>query len=211
LLGKPLLVHSIERALESGLFSVVAVSSDSAEILRIASTAGAEELVERPAELASDTADKMPAIQHCVRTVEERRGTRYEVMVDLDVTSPLRAVEDILGAVHLLESTDAENVLTGTPSARSPYYNMLERGPDGYVRLPKTPDRPILRRQDAPMTWDMNASIYVWRREPFFREGDGIILNRTAVWQMPPERSLDVDSAFDFELVEFLASRKATS
>src|SRR6188474_827168 len=70
LLGKPMIVHSIEQARASGLFAALAVSSDSPEILAIARDNGVEHLVERPAELATDQAAKLPVIRHAVLEVE---------------------------------------------------------------------------------------------------------------------------------------------
>lgn len=73
LLGKPLIAHTLEQARKSGLFDVLAVSSDSAEILAVAQQYGADELIERPVHLATDTAAKLPVIQHCVEEVERRK------------------------------------------------------------------------------------------------------------------------------------------
>jgi N-acylneuraminate cytidylyltransferase/CMP-N,N'-diacetyllegionaminic acid synthase len=86
------------------------------------------------------------------------------VVVDLDATSPLRTADDVRGAVALLESSGADNVITGAPAHRSPYFNMVEVAADGSVALAKAPGAAIARRQDAPPCYDMNASIYVWRR-----------------------------------------------
>src|SRR5438132_12542538 len=72
--GKPLIAYTIEHALQADVFSEIAVSSDSEAILDVARRHGATQLVHRPAELASDTAAKVPAIRHCVSTVEERIG-----------------------------------------------------------------------------------------------------------------------------------------
>ena len=74
LLGKPLIAHSIEQARASGLFAALAVSSDSDAILAAAAAAGVEHLVKRPDAMASDQAAKLPAIQHCVKSVEEKTG-----------------------------------------------------------------------------------------------------------------------------------------
>ncbi|NBO19237.1 MAG: acylneuraminate cytidylyltransferase family protein, partial [Proteobacteria bacterium] len=102
LMGKPLIAHTIAQAKASGLFELVAVSSDSEDILNAAQAHGADLVIKRPDELASDTAGKMPAIAHAVRSVEEKKNTRYDICVDLDATSPLRLPQDIVEAVRLL-------------------------------------------------------------------------------------------------------------
>ncbi len=205
--GKPLIAHSLIQAKAVGLFDAIAVSSDSAEILAAAAQWGADELIERPEELASDTADKAPAIGHCVAEVERRHGVRFEVLVDMDATSPLRLPEDILGAVTLLEDSGATNVITGAPARRSPYFNLVERGATGAVALAKNSGPRVDRRQDAPPCFDMNASIYVWRREPFMA-APAVFYPDTLLYEMPEERSFDIDSELDFAIVEFLLSRR---
>lgn len=201
--GRPLLAYSLEQARTSGLFDVIAVSSDSPDILAVARDNFADVLVERPSELATDTAGKLPAIQHCVRTVEQERGTRFDVIVDLDATSPLRSVADIQGAVKLLETEGVANVITAAPARRSPYFNLVEVGRDGVVRLSKPLAEPIERRQDAPPCFDMNASIYVWQRSALF-DHSTLFLSDTRLFVMPEERSTDIDSELDFQVVELL-------
>ncbi len=205
LLGKPLIVHSIEQARQSGLFAVLAVSSDSSEILETAGRAGVEHLIKRPDSMASDSAAKLPAIQHCVRSVEEITGQRFEIMVDLDATAPLRVPEDITGAVGLQERGGCSNVITGCAAHRSPYFNLVEAAPSGFVRLSK-PGTGIVRRQDSPACYDCNASIYVWPRATFFTS-DSVLMAETKLYEMPRDRSLDIDTELDFALVEFLMQR----
>jgi N-acylneuraminate cytidylyltransferase/CMP-N,N'-diacetyllegionaminic acid synthase len=207
LLGKPLLAHSIEHARQSGMFEAVAVSSDSDAILDIAARCGVDYLIRRPAELATDTAPKLPVIRHCVQEVERRAGHEFETLVDLDATSPLRNVDDIRNAVELLETAGAPNVITAMPARRSPYFNLVELRDDGAVQLSKPPASAIARRQDAPRCYDMNASIYVWTHAALF-SGDTVIGPGTRLYVMPEERSIDIDSELDFEFVEFLLARR---
>lgn len=208
LLDKPLIVYSILQAKSSGLFDAVAISSDSTEIIDIAVQWGVDYAIKRPDELATDEAPKLPVIQHCVKQVEEMTNTRYDTMVDLDVTSPLRLPEDIRQAVFLLENTGVSNVITGMPARRSPYFNLVELNDSGSVRLSKTPVVPVVRRQDAPKCFDMNASIYVWQRATFFTSKT-IFNSDTKLYVMPEERSIDIDSDLDLEFVEFLLRKKA--
>lgn len=206
LAGKPLIVHSIVQARASRLFTAVAVSSDSPEILSIAQSAGADVLVTRPAEMATDTAPKLPAIRHAVLEAERALGVKHDIIVDLQPTSPTRAQEDIAGAVRLLESTGAGNVITGSEARCSPYFSLVERNPNGIVRLAKQMSPPPVRRQDAPATFDMNGSIYVWRREPFMTE-PYIFDVTTRLYEMPRERSIDIDDELDFQLAGLVMAR----
>ena len=133
-------------------------------------------------------------------------ATACDTLVDMDATSPLRDIADIRGAVGLLEDTGCSNVITAAPAHRSPYFNMVERLEDGHVRLVKPLDHEVPRRQDAPPCFDMNASIYVWQRQVFFEE-TAIFYPDTQLFVMPEERSRDIDSPLDLEVVAFLMRR----
>lgn len=206
LMGKPLIAHTIEQAQASGLFDAIAVSSDSEAILDVARIYGIKYLIKRPDELATDQAGKMPAIRHCVAEVERLTGITFDMMVDLDATSPLRAVEDIHNAVAMMEKSGAGNLITAMPARRSPYFNLVELNADGGVTLSKPPKTQILRRQDAPQCFDMNASIYIWDRQSF-NEKNSVFNSDTQLYVMPEERSIDIDSEVDFQFVEFILSR----
>ncbi|MBR0780572.1 acylneuraminate cytidylyltransferase family protein [Bradyrhizobium iriomotense] len=207
LLGKPVLAWSIAQARETGLFDAIAFSSDSDALLEAAMKAGADIAVKRPDEMATDTAPKLPAIRHCLEQAIAQTGTTPEIFVDLDVTSPLRLASDITGAVALLRESGARNVITGAPARRSPYFNLVEQRTDGSVGLSKSADPPITRRQDAPRCFDMNASIYVWRVAPFL-EQPAVFYPDTRLFEMPEERSIDIDSDLDFALVELLLRQR---
>lgn len=206
LAGRPLIAHSIDQARRSGLFDAIAVSSDSEAILETARQYGVDFLIERPTELATDTAAKLPVIRHCATSAEQRLGRQADIFVDLDATSPLRSVDDIKDVVALVEAGGVGNVITGTPSRRSPYFNMVELSDTGAPRLAKSLPSSVHRRQDAPACFDMNASIYAWTRDALFVDGP-LMNDHTRLFVMPEERSLDIDSAMDFEIVEMLMTR----
>lgn len=204
LAGIPLIAHSIRQAKDSDLFDAVAVSSDSEAILAVAEQWGVEHLIKRPAEMATDQAAKVPAIRHCAEVVEKSMGWRFDTVVDLAVTSPLRAVEDIVGAVALLESRGVTNVGTGSAAERSPYYNIVELNADDRVRYSKTPETPIYRRQDAPACYDLSGAIYAWKRDWLISGPDKAIGDETLLYVMPRERSQDIDTEIDFRIAEML-------
>ncbi len=145
--GKPLIAHTLIRAKEAGIFDAIAVSSDSKEILSVASDFGINLLIERPGDLASDTAPKIPAVQHAVIKVEEILDRKADIVCDLDPTSPFRTKEDILAAVKLLESSIAfNNVITAAPSRKSPYFNIVELDGGGTPALSKSAQGSVARR-----------------------------------------------------------------
>ena len=87
------------------------------------------------------------------------------------------------------------------------YFNLVEVDNSGKVALSKPLEKAVLRRQDAPKTYDMNASIYIWKREVILHS-NSIFLENTGLYVMPEERSIDIDTELDFEIVEFLLKRK---
>ena len=210
LLGKPLLAWTIEQARQTGLFAAIAFSSDSDTLLQAALKAGADIAVKRPDVMATDTAPKLPAIRHCLEEAIARTGNAPDIFVDLDVTSPLRLPSDITGAVEMLERTGTRSVITGAPARRSPYFNLVEATTDGTIALSKTVNPPVVRRQDAPRCFDMNASIYVWRVAAFL-ENPAVFYPDTRLFEMPEERSIDIDSDLDFTLVELLLRKRLAS
>lgn len=204
--GKPLIAHTVAHAVEAGLFDAVAVSSDSDEILQAGKEAGATHLVMRPDEMASDEAGKLPGLRHCVVSVEQELGLIFETVTDLQPTSPTRIADDIRDAVVLRDRLGVSNVISGTEAKSSPYFNLVEEQADGAVALAKKPARDVLRRQDAPRCFDLNGSIYVWRRDALM-DGDSLWFADTHLYEMPPERSVDIDTETDFLFADFLMGR----
>jgi CMP-N,N'-diacetyllegionaminic acid synthase len=207
LAGKEMIAYSIESALETGLFEHVVVSTDSDAIAEVSARYGADVFFRRPKELATDTAAKLPVIRHALLSSEEHFHRHFGILMDLDATSPLRTVNDIVGAYNAFVEGGWDNLITGTPSRRSPYFNLVELSGDGRVSLSKKLATPVTRRQDAPQCYDMNASIYIWRREALL-ESLAVIESNTGLFAMPEERSIDVDSELDFEFVEHLMQKR---
>lgn len=205
--GIPLIRYTILQAQKTGLFDVIAVSSDNSDILDVARDSGVKYLVKRPDSLATDASAKVPAIRHCVEMAEKESGLSFDTFVDLDATSPLRIEQDIIDSVAMFEKENRSNLITAAPARRSPYFNLIEVGESGVPELSKIWDKSIVRRQDAPMSYDMNASIYIWQRKALF-DGPSIFREDTILYVMPEERSIDVDSELDFKIVEMLLQER---
>lgn len=202
--GKPLIAHSIEQALACPLIDGVYVSTDDDEIAEIALKFGAQVPYRRPAELATDQSAKIPAIEHLVAHLEGQ-GERIGTVVDLQPTSPLRTQEDLAAAIRL--GSGAELVVSVTEPSHNPYYSLVEVQGDGTLRVSKSAD--IVRRQDMPLVYGLNGSIYVWRRDALakaVRDGFWSVAIKPSV--MPRERSVDIDDALDFEWAQWLYQRQ---
>ena len=205
--GKPLMAYTIEQALACGLFQHVVVSTDSAEIAETSRRLGADSWFLRPAELATDEAAKIPVIRHALLESEKHFGQKFDVLIDLDVTSPLRNIDDIVGAYRQFIDEDADILITGSPARKNPYFNMVERV-GKRIRKIKELDPPPARRQDAPEVYDMNASIYIWKRDTLIT-CDTLFTPKTSLYVMPEERSVDIDTHIDFDLVELIMRKNS--
>jgi CMP-N-acetylneuraminic acid synthetase len=203
--GKPLIAYTIECAKKYTKFDRIIVSTDSPKIAEVAKQYGADVPFLRPKELATDTSPKIPVLQHAVRYLEQEENDHYDLIVDLDPTSPLRTVEDIENCVNKMIEKNPNVVFSVTPAHKNPYFNMVEEK-NGRVYLCKKLDRSITRRQDAPMVYAMNASIYVYKKD-FLLNTDSVFSDNTMAVVMPEERSIDIDRPIDFEFVEFLMKR----
>jgi len=201
--GKPLIAYTIEQAKASGLFEHIVISTDSDDIADIAKQYGAEVFFKRSDEMASDNAGKLDVIKDAFKRSEEYYNQTFDYLIDLDATAPLRYVEDIINSFNQFKENDNDNLITAMPSRRSPYFNLVEQDKDGKVYLSKKLDNAIVRRQDAPKSYDMNASIYIWKRDIILNK-NSLFLETTGLYVMPEERSIDIDNELDFEFVEFL-------
>ncbi|SEJ36125.1 N-acylneuraminate cytidylyltransferase/CMP-N,N'-diacetyllegionaminic acid synthase [Halohasta litchfieldiae] len=131
--GKPLIAHTIDHALQWDRSTDVIVSTDSSEIAAVAEQYGAEVPFLRPDHLASDSAAKLPVIQHAHQYMTEEKDRTYDYIVDLDATAPLRQIEDIENCFEVLQNSDSHNVYTVTEADKNPYFNMVELDKDGYA------------------------------------------------------------------------------
>ncbi len=202
--GKPLICYSIEQAKQCDFINEVYVSTDDKMIAAIALNAGAKVPFVRPASLADDKTSKVAVIQHLVAYLEEHHE-RVDIVIDLDVTSPLREINDIKQCYHLLTS-DVDLVITGFLSNKNPYFNMVEEHEQGFVNLSKNTLGYFGSRQASPKVFAMNASIYVWQRHALNKPlWDN---QRIKLFEMPEERSVDIDTPLDWKLVELLMTEK---
>jgi len=201
--GRPLIVHTLLQALRCEHVVGVYVSTDDPQIAEIARATGALVPYLRPAELATDDAPKLPAIEHLVRHLEAE-GASIARVVDLQPTSPLRTSGDIEAALAI--RADADLVVSVTEARDNPYFNLAEEQPDGSLRLVKGGGAG--RRQDTPPVYALNGSIYVWQRAALARAAEhGLWSVRVAPYRMPRWRSVDIDDLEDFEYAEWLLAR----
>ncbi|MDB2411933.1 acylneuraminate cytidylyltransferase family protein [Litoricolaceae bacterium] len=208
MLGKPLIQWSIEQALQCGEIDKVFISTDDPDIADLAISLGCEVPGLRPGDLATSEVGKFQVWQH---SLCEFMNNECDIFVDLDCTSPLRDVSDITNAIKLYRDRDStvDAVMSVAESRKNPYFNMVEERLDGTLMISKLENdkRFIRTRQTSPRVLDHVASIYVL--DPgFIRRCSHLMEGRLIGYDIGVDKSFDIDSAFDFALVEFLMRRK---
>ena len=197
--GKPLIAHSIDVAKQVEGVERIFVSTDDDEIKRIAKEFGAE-VIDRPEELASDKAPEFQAWRHAITYLREK-GEQFDIFLSLPATSPLRDKSDVMACLDALdEETDV--VITVTPAARSPYFNMVSRDKEGRSSI-LIASNGYTRRQDAPQAYDMTTVAYVFRPN-FISQSNGLFEGKVKSVIVPKERAIDIDDEYDFKFADLI-------
>lgn len=196
--GKPLIAWTIEASRASRYVDRTILSSDDPAIAAVAMQFGCEVPFMRPAELATDKADSMGVVRHALTALSER----YDCMVLLQPTSPLRAASDIDAALELYVDSGATTCVSVCEPDKHPYW-MLKMDADGSVQQLFPPEEIPTRRQDAPQVFALNGAIYVAPAD-FLAGGGDFITAGTIGYVMPKDRSFDIDTELDLRLADFL-------
>ena len=210
--GKPLIAYSVEMAerFASAMSShdvCIALSTDSNDIKNVASEYGLVTDYLRPDHLATDTAGKYDVIKDLVLYQEKSNGTVFDMVLDLDVTSPLRTLDDLISAFDIIcRNKDAINIFSVSKARKNPYFNMVEENDNGFFTLSKSLKGNIATRQSAPKVYEMNASFYFYKRE-FFANLTKTVNERSLIYEMQ-HLCFDLDEPEDYEFLSFLLSAK---
>jgi len=205
LLGKPLIKHTIEQANKSKLFTKIVVSSDSKKIINI-SKKETDYTISRTKKLSNDHSSKVDAIKDALLRAEKHFKLRFDIVVDLDVTSPLRSKSDIKNALDLFIKKKPGNLVSGYKARRNPYFNQVMYK-NSYLDVVCNSKKKIVRRQSAPQIYDLNASIYIWNRKSLL-SSIKTINKKTILFEMPYSRSIDIDDKLDFMMVKYILQKK---
>ena len=196
--GKPLIAWTIEAAKASRYVDRVILSSDDPSIAAAARQFDCDVPFMRPAELATDEADSMGVVRHALKALPER----YDYLVLLQPTSPLRVAADIDGALERCLQGAAQTCVSVCEPDKSPYW-MMTMAADGLVKPLFPPDQVPARRQDAPPIFALNGAVYVAPTN-HLAAGGAFLTAATLGYAMPKDRSLDIDTELDLRLADFL-------
>ncbi len=197
--GKPLIVWTIEAALQSQYIDTVIVTSDDEETLAVARKNGAL-TIDRPTELAQDTSTSFDAIEHTIRNT-----SKHDYIILLQPTSPLRTRKHIDEAIQLINKKNAEAVISVTEIEHSPeWINTLPADESMVCFLKKQ----VLnkRSQDLGRYYRLNGAIYICKTEKLLETGSFFLEEDIYAYKMPTVSSADIDTELDFKWAEFLLS-----
>ncbi len=206
--GQPLLAYTINTAkLFSKMWNAdIALSTDDQQIKNVASDFGIVTNYTRPDTLANDTAGKIDTIKDILLFQENQLDINYDFILDLDVTSPLRTIDDLQSAFKILNAdSNAYNLFSVSHAVRNPYFNIVEKKNNNYYNVIKEGD--FLSRQSAPEVYDMNSSFYFYRKSFFEHKQTKTTCEKSLIYIMP-HLCFDLDHQFDFDYMEFLLINK---
>ena len=203
LAGKPLIAWTIETALNSKACSRLIVSTDSQVIRKISEDWGAEVPFIRPKQLASDTATSIAVVNHSIEYLRNEGINESDYLLLLQPTSPLRNEEDILKVIEIRQLKHAEAVISVTEPQYHPYKTHIITQKGILKRIFKA-NYDNERRQDLPLTYAENGAIYLNSISSLLKKQTFIPENLTHPYIMPIERSIDIDTPWDFYLAELI-------
>jgi CMP-N,N'-diacetyllegionaminic acid synthase len=195
--GKPLIVWTIIESKKSKYIDRVVLSSEDDHIIKISKENNLDVPFIRPQSLSHDNISGLDVVLH---TIEEING--FDIIVVLQPTSPLRSVNDIDNTIKRLIDEKANACITLKESGKSPYWMFELDSKDKLIPVIKTNEL-ITIRQELPKTFEVNGAVYVARTN-WFVKNKLFINDETIAYVMPPERSIDIDTLYDFNFAEFL-------
>src|SRR3989338_4440741 len=201
LVGKPLIVYTIEATRGSKYLTRCLVSTDDKEIADVSRKHGADVPFMRPAELAQDKSTSMEVVQYVIKKLKDDFGEEYDYLMILQPTSPLRTSADIDECIKLAIQTGADSVMSMKELEDfSP--KKVKRVEEGVI-MPyfEEEGKESSRRQDLAKMYKRNCAIYLTKTE-CIKRGD-LFGKISYAYLMPEERSVDINKPVDFDMAEF--------
>jgi len=193
--GKPLIAWTIEAALKSKIFDKVVVTTDDKEIKEVSLKFGAE-VVDRPTELATDTASSLDVIEHVLSLYKRENFTHF---ILLQPTSPLRNFKHIQNGWKLYIEKNVNSLVSVVEVEHTPYKMLIEK--EGEI-VPLTKWEDLTKpRQQLPVAYMPNGAIYISKVEKFLKTKN-LFLSPLEIFKMDKVSSIDIDNRDDFDRIE---------
>lgn len=202
---KPLIAYAIETALNSHVFNHVIVSTEDKKISKISKKFGAEVPFQRPKHLATDSASMYDVIKHTI-TKLRKLDYYFDTLVNIDCTVPFINSKDIQGALSLFNKNSCDLVCSVYRQHHNPYFNMMEKNKQGFLRFSKRTKKNAENRQDAPVVFQLNG-LFVLNVKNFLKYKK-FYMPKTIPFEIPPERGLMIDTEYEFKIAELIIKHK---
>ena len=203
--GKPLIYYTINKALNSKLFSEVVVSTDCKKIQKSAIKYGAKSWFIRDKKLSTKFSPKKLALIDLLLKSEKKFKTKFDIVVDLDTSCPLRNINDLKLSLKKFIINNADILISVNECRKNPYYNMVEYKNNIISIVKKNQDSSkYVARQLVPKVYEMNASIHIRRREVLLNKKNLKMkfTKKSVMYLMPKDRSIDIDTEHDFKMIK---------
>ena len=205
MLNKPLIAYTIEKSLESKIFSHVIVSTEDQEIAHISKKYGAEIPFMRPKNLAKDTTGMAEVLIHAVTKLNSLEYD-FDIFVNRDCTVPFIRNSDISSSINLLKKSKCHAVYGVYVQHLNPYFNMMEIGTNGYLEFSKKTKVKPIRRQDAKKVYQLNG-LFTYDTKQFLKFRNQYPPKSLPI-EIPPESGIMIDTDLEFKIVEMMLKQK---
>lgn len=206
--GEPLIGHAIRTAAASRRLNAYLVTTDGEDIARAARQRQCP-VIMRPPHLADDDTPMPPVLQHALEHAETQHGHRFDALVLLQPTSPIRTGNDVDAVIAMLEGEDdgrpIDSVISVCPVEDEHPARMYELDDAGRM-MPLWPDWEMRQRQDLPPLYHRNGALYATRREVLMQQGV-IVGPRRRAYVMPRKYLVNVDDERDLMIAEVVVRR----
>lgn len=205
LAGLPLIAYTIEAAKNSQHLDYFLVSTDDTEIAEVSKKFGAPVPFLRPPEFATDSAKSIPVVQHALSWLKEHDGKTFDYVMILQPTSPFRTAEDIDKSIEKIVETGADSVMGMKKLIDFSFAKLKVLDGDKIMPFVESEGKESAARSELKDLYKRNCAIYLTKTE-LILQGD-LFGNDSRAYVMPEERSVDINTPFDFELAEFIAKK----
>ena len=199
------IAEDFKKRLSEECETTICLNTDSKDLQKLVNDKYKDiELIDRVEELGGDKVPKMAVWHNSLDIMESKFGKKFDYVIDLDITSPLRQIDDVVNAYKKkIENKDCQLIYSVCESRRNPYFNMV-KVENGFAT--KLAASNFTTRQEAPSVYDMNASIYVIDADYLRKDKENMLLNaKSNIYEMYDTAVLDIDCEQDFELMEIIA------
>ncbi|MBI5401570.1 acylneuraminate cytidylyltransferase family protein [Candidatus Wolfebacteria bacterium] len=204
--GKPLIAYTIEAAEKSRLLTRFVVSTEDAEIVAVSKQLGASVPFIRPMELAQDDSASIDVVIHAINWLKDSLTEKYDYIMILQPTSPLRTAEDIDACIEKIIDTGADSVISMMKLVDFSPLKLKKIEGDTILPLLQDEGKLASRRQEAQDIYKRNAAIFLTKKGLIMKKDLFGKISRPYI--MPIERSVDINELVDFELAEFWLKRQ---